>query len=122
MSWQEFYLHWEEWWFPVTFIVSALFVLYYGITAPWYRTPFGRALIAVDAGLMVSTFPEFVNIVFHSHVYDNEYVAWVIIVIASFVPVAIVYRIITLWAVRNKEFWKSLRIKLRSSGDDDISE
>jgi hypothetical protein len=118
MSWQEFYLQWEQWWFPVTFVVSTLFVLYYGITAPWYKTPFGRALITVDAGLMVATFPEFVHIVFNSHVYDNEYVAWFIIGVASLVPVAIAYRIFTLWAVRNKKFWKSLRSRTNRSPDD----
>jgi hypothetical protein len=118
MSWQEFYLNWEQWWFPVTFIVSTLFVLYYGLTAPWYKTPFGRALITVDAGLMVATFPEFTNIVFHSHVYDNEYIALTIMAIASLVPVAICYRIITLWAVRNTEFWRKLRESVKRPKDD----
>jgi hypothetical protein len=109
MNFSEFYLHWEEWWFPVTFIVSTLFVLYYGFAAPWYKTPFGRALITVDLGLAVSTFPGFLEIVFHSHIYDNDIIATIIIVIASFVPVAILYRIVTLWGVRNKSFWKNLR-------------
>lgn len=120
-TWQEIYLNWEHWWFPITFIASTAFVLYYGIFAPWYKTPFGQALVTVDLGLAVSTFPGFVKFLFHSSIYDNIGVAVTIMVIASFVPVAIVYRIITLFNIRNRNFWKNFSAKGKSTMDPEAA-
>lgn len=115
MTWAQFTLYFGEYWSTITFCVSALFILYYGLAAPWYKLPFGRALMIVDAGLAVATLPTALNFLFNVNVFDNRVMAWVIIVMAGMIPFAIGYRIIALWRIRNTKFWSTFRKKTSPS-------
>lgn len=109
MTWDQFVVMFDEWWSSVTFVVAAIFVLYYGLAAPWYKTPFGQALIAIDLGLAVATFPTAMYFMFGLNIADNRVLQWVTIVVAAIVPLAIAYRTFTLWKIRNTKFWQNFR-------------
>ena len=118
MSWVEFELVFDQYWTIITFFSAALFVLYYGLTAPWYKTPFGRSLIVIDLGLAVATFPNMLYWLFGVKLYDNHILVVITVIIGVFVPLAILYRIATLWAIRNKSTWKTFRDKTRKRTED----
>lgn len=113
MTWDHFLYTYEEWWTCITFTLAVLFVLYYGFAAPWYKTPFGRTLIAMDLGLAVATFPGAMQFMFGYNLYSSVPLVWVTIIIGLLIPVAILYRIITLWDVRHSLFWRNF-IKKRN--------
>lgn len=120
MTWDQFVIMFDNWWSTVTFSMAALFVLYYGLCAPWYRTPFGRALIAIDLGLAVATFPTALLFVFNRNLFDNRVFSWVLIVVASTVPIAIAYRIITMWLVRHSPRWLKIRSLQKLEKHDEV--
>lgn len=117
MTWDHFTVVFDEYWASITFIVATIFVLYYGFAAPWYKTPFGQALIVVDLGLAVATFPTALEFLFGYDLSYNRILEAVTIVIASFVPLAIAYRTFTLWKIRNTKFWQNFNNgKVNTSG------
>lgn len=101
----------DEWWATLTFCSAFVFILYYGIAAPWYKTPFGRALIAIDLGLALATFPTAYDFVLGGAIYENRTLQWITLILAPIVPLAIMYRIVTMWMVRNRPFWKGIHPK-----------
>lgn len=122
MTWDQFTILFDEWWATSTFIVALVFVLYYGLAAPWYKTPFGRALITIDLGLAVATFPTFMMFVFGDNISANRTLQWITIVIATTVPIAIAYRIVVLFNIRNRKFWKNFMESGKSTIDPDMQE
>jgi hypothetical protein len=111
VTWLQFVNEFHIWWIVVTFCVSALFVLYYGIAAPWYRTPFGRALITVDAGIAVVLFPGFAKYALHYNVYEGTWDTVLTMVALSSVTISIIYRIGVLFAVRRMDKWRKLSVQ-----------
>jgi hypothetical protein len=109
MTWLQFLVYFDEWWGTITFCVAAVFVLAYGLGSPWYRSPFGRSLITLDFGLAVALFPTFLDFVFHINLAQNKTMGVIVVGAACAVTLAISYRLLVLWRVRNEEFWKSLR-------------
>lgn len=111
MTWDQFTLYFSEWWSSLTFIVSTLFVLYYGTCAPWWKTPFGRALIIIDLGLAVATFPAALMSWTGVDVSADRLTELVIIVVATPVPLAIAYRLCVMISVRHSKMWKQISRK-----------
>lgn len=109
MTWAQFVASFYEWWGTLTFCVSTLFVLGYGLTSPWWKTPFGKSLIIMDLGVAVATFPSFLRFVFDVHLTNNKVAAAIIMLASATITVAIGYRVVILWAVRRSEFWRNLR-------------
>lgn len=109
MSWLQFVTDFDNYWSTITFILAALFVVGYGLGSPWYRSPFGRSMLILDFGLAVATFPAFLNFIFDINLMDNRAMGWIIIISASFIPIAIAYRLYVLWSVRNRKFWRYIK-------------
>lgn len=100
MTWNQFIQGFDEYWATITFIVATVFVIYYSYVAPWYKTPMGRALVAVDLGLAVATFPTAMLFLFNWPVYNNHIAEVIVMLVAVGVPIAILSRIYTLFTFR----------------------
>jgi hypothetical protein len=111
MTWAQFVIAFYDWWGTLTFCVSTLFVLAYGLSSPWWKSPFGKALMVMDLGVAVATFPSFLYFVFDINIMQNRAAAVVVILASSAITIAIGYRVLILWAVRREEFWRNLRQK-----------
>lgn len=109
MTWAQFVASFDEWWGIVTFCVAALFVIVYGIGSRGYRTPFGRSLLVMDAGVSIVTLPGFLFYVFNIDLNQNRTMAWFIVLAGSAITLAIIYRTFTLFRVNYSRFWKSFK-------------
>lgn len=109
MTWAEFLIQFFQWWGTITFGVASVFVLGYGLGSPWYLTPFGRSLIILDAGVAVATLPTFLDFVFHIDLMDNRIMGAIVVVASAAVTLAIAYRIVILYTIRHKTFWRAFR-------------
>jgi len=111
MTWAQFVTTFYDWWGTLTFCVSTLFVLGYGLTSPWWKTPFGKSLLVLDLGVALATCPSFLYFVFGIHLMQNRGAAIVVLTASAFITVAIAYRVVILWTVRRGTFWRNLRQK-----------
>lgn len=108
MTWSQFVLDFNKWWSIVTFMSAVLFLSYYTLTAPWWKTPFGRALVAMDFGVGMAVTPGFLFYVFNINIMSDRGTAAVIMVGLTAVPTIIIYRLYTLWAMKHRKFWKNV--------------
>src|ERR1700733_12345576 len=109
MAWAQFVTTFYDWWGTLTFCVSTIFVLGYGLTAPWWKSPFGKSLMVMDFGVAIATCPSFLYFVFNINLMDNRAAAITVVVASSLITLAIAYRVALLWSVRRGEFWRNLR-------------
>lgn len=114
MTWLSFQLDYYHWITTILFVLSSIFVVYYGIFSPWYRTPFGRALLTVDAGISVALLPAFAHFALNFDLYDNMGMTIVEFCALTLVGVAIAYRIFTLWEAKHSPKWLNIK-KLRDA-------
>lgn len=108
MTWAQFVLDFYKWWDVVTFCVATVFVFYYGFAAPWYRSPFGRSLMVMDAGVAVATLPGFLLYIFNLHLMTNRSVGIAVMLASSAITLGISYRVWVLFVTRHSAFWKKL--------------
>lgn len=113
---EQFIMAFDKVWASATFIVATLFVLYYGLFCPWYRTPFGRSIIILDFAVAFACMPTAIWAMTGWDFESNVVLEWLTVVVAVQIPIAIGYRLCVLWGVRHKNFWKKLDAK---RGDKD---
>ena len=111
MAWAQFVSTFYGWWGTITFCVSTLFVLGYGLTSPWWKSPFGKSLLVMDFGVAVATLPAFLYFVFNIDLMENKAAAVVAMTAAAAITIAIAYRVVILWSVKRRQFWRNLKQK-----------
>ena len=75
------------------FWLCVLFIMCYSLLAKWWRNPFGRALVVLDAALAIAILPSLLSRYFGLHIATTEWVAWIDISCFAIVPLAVASRI-----------------------------
>ena len=112
MTFTQFILDYTKWWTIITFMSTILFLTYYTISMPWWATPFGRAIVALDIGIGLAIMPAFLFYVFNIDIMNDRATAVLLMFGLAAVPVMVTYRIYIIWAMKHKKFWQKLRMAL----------
>jgi hypothetical protein len=83
-----------DFWAPITLAMSVLFVVVYSILSPWWKSPFGRALVAMESAIGVATVPVLIRVYFRS--YNTSVTEPILLIALVVIPLIIAYRIVIL--------------------------
>lgn len=91
----------------VAFCAAVAFIALYSAIAPWWRSPLGRNLVALDASISLTLLPSVLHHALGVSSADTPAFAWFTVLAFGFVPVVIVWRA-----------WILCRIQFRRPGSD----
>lgn len=82
---------------------SALsFIAWYSLWAPWYRTPVGRAIVALDSAIALACFPTVLGLIFGASVIASPWFAWLTVAAFAAIPVITVYRGVIVFRIQRR--------------------
>jgi hypothetical protein len=82
---------------------TLVFILLYTWLAPWWRNPFGRMIVFLDAALFFALLPGMLHDDFAVHV-TGGFWDWLVVTAVGTIPVVIVYRIRWLWRLQGAAY------------------
>jgi hypothetical protein len=76
----------------VAFCAAVAFIALYSAIAPWWRSPLGRNLVALDGSISLTLLPSVVHHTLGVSSADSAFFAWFSVVAFGLVPCVIVWR------------------------------
>jgi hypothetical protein len=92
----------------VTFFTAVAFIVLYSVVAPWWRSPLGRNVVALDASISMTLLPSVVHHFFGVSAALDPVFTWFTVISFGLVPCVIAWRA-----------WILLRIQLGRHDSDD---
>jgi hypothetical protein len=119
----------SQWVVQAAFWSAAGFILWYSFWAPWFKSPIGRAIIALDSAIALACLPTVLGLIFGASLVMNPAFSWLTVAAFACIPVITVYRAwvvarIQLRAVSGGQPRRTLLARIRArhrqpeSGDD----
>lgn len=91
----------------VAFCAAVAFIVLYSVIAPWWRSPLGRNVVALDASISLTLLPGVVHHFFGVSTALDPYFAWFTVLAFGAVPLVIAWRA-----------WILCRIQFGATGGD----
>lgn len=89
------------------FFANVVFIVVYLTLAPWWRTPLGRNIMALDVALSLALLPATLHYLFGVTVADNPVFGWFVVAMVALVALIVMQRTLIL-----------LRLQLEHDGEE----
>lgn len=102
MSHAQFFAEASQWVVQAAFWCAIAFIAWYTICAPWWRSPVGRAIVALDAAIALTLLPSVAGLILgHRAVASGAY-QWLTLCALACVPVITCWRMVIVWRIQRQ--------------------
>ena len=81
---------------------SLAFIAWYSMWAPWYRSPIGRAIVALDGAVALAMFPSVLGLTFGMSVAGSDAFAWLTVCAFACIPVITCWRMVIVYRLQRR--------------------
>jgi hypothetical protein len=100
VTWQRFVGDYGEVITLASFFAAVGFVALYSVLAPWWKTPLGRSIVALDTAVAMTVAPSVLHFVFGVTSLKSETFAFFTLGAFTMIPIIIVWRGWLLWRLQ----------------------